>query len=716
MYKHRLHIFILFCILTISVSIVRLMHLQTAKYEDARKQIENMRILPPVQLPTIRGTIYDRNGNIIAEDKPEFYLQIKYQITKLADDRVWQGMIAKRTSQDTSAQQAEKELREELTDDVRMLDTVIDECIKITDLTHEQIQQEITEINDRIWQTRQFLAWMHELPDSKVLEKHGTNVLYRIAMDDFKRQCPDSAERLKLTMKEDIAEMYQSWPLVDLATDEQLIEAQGRFANINAVEILPKAKRIYPYRSAACQVIGWVGPAQENEKYLFIGDKYSSYLRDELTGKAGVERICETVLRGRRGEVRYNKDDELISYMETRFGQDVTLTLDIELQSSIEEFLADPDQNPTADDATGAVVIDVTTGDVLAVVSMPVYDLNTVRRNFNEIRDAPGAPMVSKALAEHYPPGSTIKPFILAAGLEEGYIRKDEVINCPYENQKKKYRFPNCLMFSKFNSCHDYRWQNEGGNIARNAIRGSCNVYFSRLANRIDAASLQKWFYNFGFGHKILPGPALEGKLSKLGRDNVTDRNLPQSAGLISTELPQPGTGQLKDLPVIAVWEKRNFGIGQGNLRTSVLQLANALAALARGGVYKNPRLFSDESASADDYPTLLPISRRSLDVIRDGMHAVVTEEGGSAYKKFKNSNLKQKDIKLFGKTGSPTDPDHACFICFAEDSSSKVISIAVIVEGGQSGAQDAAPIARRILELCNEAGYIGIKPPEAEE
>jgi penicillin-binding protein 2 len=292
--------------------------------------------------------------------------------------------------------------------------------------------------------------------------------------------------------------------------------------------------------------------------------------------------------------------------------------------------------------------------------------------------------------------------------MEEGKIGPGDVISCPYHDAGRSW--PNCLMFRRFGSCHDWRWQDEGGNIARNAIRGSCNVYFSRLANRIDVRRLQEWLLRFGYGRKILPGPDFSDMPDAANRAEAANRNLRQSAGQISVRVV-PNASSIEDIPNMGTFEKRMFGIGQGNIWTTVLQVTNAMAVIARGGMYKSPRLFLSGSDGLNDRQEYIGISATSIRTVRDGMSAVVYEAGGTAYSTFENSGLGERDVKVFGKTGSTERPNNAWFACFAEDGSGRSIAIAIVVEGGQSGSRDAAPLGREIIRMCNEAGYIGKQP-----
>ena len=164
-------------------------------------------------------------------------------------------------------------------------------------------------------------------------------------------------------------------------------------------------------------------------------------------------------------------------------------------------------------------------------------------------------------------------------------------------------------------------------------------------------------------------------------------------------------------MPSLERSERRYFGIGQGNLRATPLQVANAFAAIARGGVYKPPQLFLDSGATSNEQQASsidLNISSQTLDLIYDGMSAVVNEPGGTAYSEFAYSGLAEHGINVYGKTGSTEEPDNAWFAGFAKDSAGRSIAIAVIIEGGQHGSSDAAPLARDIIQFCIEAKYLG--------
>jgi penicillin-binding protein 2 len=338
-----------------------------------------------------------------------------------------------------------------------------------------------------------------------------------------------------------------------------------------------------------------------------------------------------------------------------------------------------------------------------------------MRENYDKLLHDQKRPLWSKVTQAIYPPGSVMKPFILVIGLQENKVDPWEIISCPYQSAPRGW--PDCLQFSRFHGCHDWKWQGQGGNRGRNAIRGSCNIYFSRLANRIDSDKLQRWLYAFGYGRKILPPPPFQAMLDKMKRSAGRDRKLPESQGIISSQMP-PQNPKISELPPIRTYEKRMFGIGQGSLRATVLQIANAMATLSRSGLFRHPKIFTASSDQNTQYqPVNLGLSKkRTIETLRDGMYAVVNEPGGTAYNAFKGSPLMDKSLGLsiYGKTGSTEKPYNALFAGFVEDKSGRALSIAIVVEGGQAGSQDAAPLAVEIIKLCSQAGYIGTIPSQA--
>jgi penicillin-binding protein 2 len=331
------------------------------------------------------------------------------------------------------------------------------------------------------------------------------------------------------------------------------------------------------------------------------------------------------------------------------------------------------------------------------LVSLPVYDLNRARYDYGDLDADPDKPLINRAINAQYPPGSVVKPLILIAGLETGKITPEDIISCPPEAAPEGW--PDCLIFRRSGAGHDNRWEN----TARYAIKGSCNIYFSHLADMIEPDVLQQWLFKFGYGHDVLFVP------DSLIHTTKTDivRNFNQGSGIISSTMPREKVLDFNDIAPLRLSHRKMFGIGQGNLRVTPLQVANSIAAIARGGIYKRPRLIWEPGNSEG---IDLGVSLETLAVIYDGMRAVVNEFRGTAYTQFEPflSILAEQDVTVYGKTGSTERPEHAWFGGFAQDSTARKIAIAVVVEGGQQGSWDAAPLARDIIQFCIETGYIG--------
>ena len=697
MYGKRIKVFIFLCTFFLSAFLLRLAQMQLRDKSFYQDKIHKLKIQQGLsrRLKTVRGRILDHNGKILAADESRFMLHINYRLTCFMDERVRQAKLKKAAKQ-RNAPVALAKTQEEIDKGIKDLQQVIDKCVSFG-LERAEIEDKIEKINNRVWNLRTFIAWSRNEPAAEILEKYHYktgDVPFSEALTDFEKKFPDVDRRLLLIGKvDDIAEANKNWPLLELKSDDDIFTAQVEFMEIGSVEILPKEQRIYPYNSVAAQTIGWVGAARPADDKLFAGDRLAGYLDDDICGREdGTEYVCETVLRGKRGEVVYDVDRQEISRIETQFGEDVSLTIDIELQKKIENCFADCSFNANCKAPMAAVVIDVATGNILALVSMPVFDLNRVRSDYAAFESDPHKPLINRVLNRVYPSGSVIKPLILIAGLESSKITAADVIPCPSQPALKGW--PNCWIYNRYHTGHSDKWRNN----AHNAVKGSCNIYFSHLADRIEPPVLQRWLFDFGYGRKILPPFA----------DTTAARNFRQAQGQISNNPPDVTITRFEQVPPLDTGERRYFGIGQGNLRVTPLQVANAMAAIARGGLYEPPRLVirKDENSQSDS--TALNISPQTLDVVRDGMNAVVNEDGGTAYDVFAGAGFSMYGVKVYGKTGSTEGMENAWFAGFAEDGKGRSVAVAVVVEGGQHGATDAAPLARQMIRFCIEAGYIG--------
>jgi len=702
MYDKRVKTFIGISLSLLLIGLLRLVQMQLLADSSLQDEIAALKRQRgrSRQLNTLRGQILDRNGRVLATDSPQFQIAVDYRLTRFHDDRVVEAMelLARDRTSPSALYDLQKEVEARRAD----LQRIIDDCSAFG-ADPNTIETRIRRLNDAKWNLRTFIAWVRSGPDPNLVARYGgriNSIPQSEAEADFERRHPDRPERLRRIARiDDLAGLYDSEPLLELETEDDIFAAQIEFMDINDVSIVPKGQRQYPYGSTAAQTIGWVGPAtQDHDTDLFEHDRLASYREGEVCGRRpGVEYVCEAILRGRRGELVYDIDRKLIRQSQTVFGQDVQLTLDIELQRRIENYITDRTLNPNYLAPSSVVVIQVRTGDILALVSTPTYDLNRVRYDYGTLRNDPNEPLWNRAISQQYLPGSSIKPLILIAGLEEKVVTADEIIHCP--SAPPPQGWPRCQIFRDHGFGHDVRWDNNG----RNAIKGSCNVYFSHLADRLDRTVLQQWLYRFGYGRRVAlnypPTPS----------DEIEPRELIQAQGQVSWQRPKTTITSLDELPPMRDVDKRLFGIGQGNLWASPLQVANSFATLARGGLARPARLFVKPQTPAPPEETVdLHIAPETLQVVYDGMNAVVNETGGTGRDAFRPSGLAAQGVKVLGKTGSTERPYHAWFAGFAEDNEGAKIAFAVIIEGGQHGSRDAAPVARDVIQFCVDAGYVG--------
>ncbi|MCK5740914.1 MAG: penicillin-binding protein 2 [Chlorobi bacterium] len=451
------------------------------------------------------------------------------------------------------------------------------------------------------------------------------------------------------------------------------------------VDITVESKRLYESKAKMAHILGY---SREISKEQMKMKRYNYYRPGDVLGKTGLERSYEDLLRGNKGieYVAVNMIGQKVASFEkgksdisASHGFDLFLTLDKDLQEYVEKILRNK---------IGSVVaIDPNNGEIIAMASKPDYNLRDFTgkisaKIFNKLNNDPAKPFYHRSIMSAYPPGSTWKMLVALAALQEGVIDEKTYIKCGGFLDFGWTRM----------KCHGAH-----GNIrVRKAIQTSCNVFFYNLGMDLGVDKLEKYSRMFGFG----------------GRSNV---DLPSE---------NPGTIPTRD------WAKRNFGksnvplghlanwgIGQGTITTTPLQMASYCATLANKGTYYQPHIVSDIHNNVTDKiepiqfaSYKLPIDKKYFDVIHNGMYDVVNRAGGTA------TNVRVRSgIKVCGKTGTAQNPhgrDHSWFICFAPKDDPQ-IALAVIIENAGFGNVVAGPIARNVLTkffFPNEPVYIS--PP----
>ncbi|MBN1397872.1 MAG: penicillin-binding protein 2, partial [Bacteroidetes bacterium] len=399
----------------------------------------------------------------------------------------------------------------------------------------------------------------------------------------------------------------------------------------------------------------------------------SLYQQGDLVGSSGLEASYETFLRGEKGYeyISVNSKGQLLGHLEegrrdipSKEGFDLILSLDFGLQAFAESLMTN---------YRGALVaIDPNDGGILAMVSKPDFDPSvfsgvTSSEVWTKLNTDPGKPLFNRATMTRYPPGSTFKMVVAAAGLEEGVINEHSSILC-----KGAFRFGN----RTFKDVHVH-----GSVSVIKAIQQSCDVFFYQLVLKVGLDKLHEYSKRFGFGKPT-------------GID-ISE----ETSGLIpSTEYYDRVYGKGKWTQGYIV----SLGIGQGEIGVSPLQMAQYVAAFANNGTIIQPHAVNSirnkrtnrlDVIDHSEIPVWLNYD--AMRMIREGMRRVVEEPGGTG------RLAHVQGIVSAGKTGTSQNPhgeDHAWYVGFAPFDQPR-IAIAVMLENAGFGGSKAAPIAGLVIE-----------------
>ena len=485
------------------------------------------------------------------------------------------------------------------------------------------------------------------------------------------------------------AEKYATYkPSVFLKqlSKEDFAFLQEKLQKFKGFYIQKRIIREYPVRVAA-NVLGYIGEVNENMAKI---NKY--YQQGELIGKDGIERQYEKILRGKKGKkfLSLNRFNTVTgSYLKGTYdtlsqnGKDVTLTLDIKLQAYAQKLMSGK--------RGGIVAIEPATGEILALVTAPSYDPNMLvgrkrSKNSNFLMDPknPDKPTYDRALMAQYAPGSPFKMMNALIGLQENVINSNTNFKCyegyQYGRRKNEFMGCHCGIIGK-------------PIYLKTAIARSCNSYFSNTFKRIvekdnrPSEGLNSWSEH----------------VKSFGLGNYLGYDLPAGA---SGRIP---TGTFYDGRINYRWNASSIisnAIGQGDVETTPIQLANFTAAIANKGYFYTPHILKQIDKTPIDNPKFtIPkkttIDKKHFSPIIEAMHEVFKTGTG----KWSQVN----GIEICGKTGTVENfaningkktqlKDHSILIAFAPKKNPK-IALAIFVENGGYGSTIAAPISSLLIE-----------------
>ncbi len=499
------------------------------------------------------------------------------------------------------------------------------------------------------------------------------------------------------------ARPFEEVPLRVQLSQREVARFEAHRHRFAGVEIVAGLSRHYPYGRTGVHALGYVG--RLNEAELERVDA-SAYRATNHIGKRGVEQAYESRLHGEPGvrRVEINAQGRTLRVLDKEApvrGDDLRITLDMRFQRLAERLLEPRD--------AAAVALDPRNGAILALASTPRFDPNQFVNGISDsryaaLRESPHRPLFNRTIQGHYPPGSTIKPFVALAGLDTDARSRDSEVDC-----KGYYQLDG--------SGRRYRdWKAHGEVDLAGAITESCDVMFYDLAVDLGIDSMSSFLRKFGFGRAT--GVDIPGERSGLVPDREWKRR--------SRGKPwYPG-----ETPI--------HGIGQGFLNVTPMQLASATAMLANRGEPVRPRLLMPDEGGGDaDQPDPgtpavdpLTLERGSdWDYVIDAMVGVTQGERGTA-----RSIGFKSPYTIAGKTGTAqvfglgqdeeydADAiaahlrDHALFIAFAPADAPRV-AVAVVVENGGSGSSAAAPVARKLIDFwLDERGVTAGASAEADD
>lgn len=485
----------------------------------------------------------------------------------------------------------------------------------------------------------------------------------------------------------------------------QISEKNSEFPGI---AISTSSDRKYGYKNLASHIIGYIGRITQDE---LNNDKENKYQNDDYVGRTGIESLFEDYLRGTDGkeEVEMSVDGTVTGETVTQEaiqGSNVVLTIDAKLQAISEKALENNIKKIKKGgfgkkynaEGGSVVVLDVNSGEVLAMASYPDYDPNKwvggiSQADYNKIK-ANNA-LFNKSISGSYAPGSIFKMATAIAGLETGAITRTGRINDVGVYRKYRDYQPKCWYYTSYHRGH--------GNLnVSQAIEKSCNYFFYETADRMGIEKLDKYARYFGLGTK-------------------TGIELPsETAGILASPEAAKNAGE-----TWSAGRTLQAAIGQSYNNFSPLQMAKYVAMVANGGKKINPtivrnvlnadgtesskseiRKYVNQKLGLDDSKTEnIKISKENLKVVLEGMKSVTGDAGGTAHTIFKNFN-----IEVGGKTGSAEAGSkvNAWFAGFAPYDNPE-ICVVVMVENGGHGYY-TAEVAKEII-----AEYFGMNITDEE-
>ncbi len=492
----------------------------------------------------------------------------------------------------------------------------------------------------------------------------------------------------KILKKKNQIKPWETLIVSDNLSWQKFSKINNHLYDLNGVKPVISISRNYPYKENFTHLIGYVSQANQNDIETTEVIK-KNFVPGLKVGKVGLEKSFENKLIGSNDIERYevNAYGRRISQLEFQKGEkgkNLRLTIDTEVQKLANELLKDQ--------AGSICVMDIYTGDIIAMHSSPSFDPNLFvfgisKDDWQLIRNNPMKPLVNKTLQGNYSPGSTIKPIVALSALENGIINTNFTVNC------RGHKHP-LELYGQTYHC----WKKEGHGFMnlRNGMKQSCDIYFYEIARKLGVDKLSETAKKFGLGKEVF------GDLFNIEKKGLIPNTQWKKNAL--------GQGWLLGETIIT-------GIGQGYIQTTPIQLCLMTAQIGNGGYKIYPKLVVDDENKIAPIDKFTPLYKnsRNIKIVQDAMFASTNEVRGTSYK----SRIDNLKYQFAGKTGTAQvkkiterdreldlktfeipyeERDHALYIAYGPYKSPRY-ALSIIIEHGGNGSTTAAPIAKKLFK-----------------
>ena len=516
----------------------------------------------------------------------------------------------------------------------------------------------------------------------------------------------------KIKKKKNQLKPWESLIISENLSWSEFLKINNYLYELVGVKPVMTISRNYPFNDIYTHVLGYV--SQPNEDDILANEVIKEkFVPGIKVGKLGLEKTLENELIGvndiQRYEVNaYGKRINQLEYQKGKQGSKIRITLDTEVQKLCAELLVNK--------AGSISVMDIYTGEVIALYSSPSYDPNLFLFGISQdewqlIRNNPLKPLINKTLSGLYSPGSTIKPIVALSALENNIIDTNFKVRCKGKIELHGQTF------------HCWKEKGHGTVNLKDAMKQSCDTYFYEIARKLGVDRLKITADKFGLGKKVL-GAYFENEKSGQFPDTEWKKN-------------NLGKGWVLGETLIT-------GIGQGYTQTTPIQLCLMTAQIANGGYKINPKIITDDNqltseeikkaVQKNNFQPNLPLfdNQNNIKIIQKAMFSSTNELRGTSYR----SRIEDPKYQFAGKTGTAqvkriskrereldlktsqipyNERDHALYVAFGPYKNPRY-ALSIIVEHGGSGSSTAAPMATKLFKLIIDRHEFRKKIPDFKE